>query len=127
MSCVWTSTVKIGRTLNKIDFYLLNNLSFKCHPRNSTHLYDYEGTVDDDLICHICFQPFVDPIDTKCGCTYCSDCLQVYLKRHKYCPIDNTKIDWKHCHKASQVLRKYIYFRFRFSALISSLKNKLNV
>ena len=52
-------------TTNFLEFY-------KCHPKDSTHLYDYEGAVDDDLICHLCFQPFVNPIDTKCGCTYCS-------------------------------------------------------
>jgi ligand of Numb protein X 1/2 len=28
----------------------------QCHQKNGTHLYDYEGTVDDDLICHLCFQ-----------------------------------------------------------------------
>ncbi|CAF0997545.1 unnamed protein product [Brachionus calyciflorus] len=78
------------------------------HPKESAHLYDYEGTVDDDLICHLCFQPFVDPVDAKCGCTYCSICLQNYLKRFKYCPIDNQKIDSKNCHRASQALRRIL-------------------
>ncbi|RMZ95627.1 ligand of Numb X 2-like isoform X1 [Brachionus plicatilis] len=82
--------------------------NLQCHPKESAHLYDYEGTVDDDLICHLCFQPFVDPVDSKCGCTFCSICLQNYLLRFKYCPIDNQKIDWKYCHKASQALRRII-------------------
>lgn len=64
--------------------------------------------MDDDLLCHLCFQPFVDPVDAKCGCTYCSICLQNYLKRYKYCPIDNAKLDLKSCHKASQALRRFL-------------------
>lgn len=73
-------------------------IHFKC--------YFFVGTVDDDLICHLCFQPFVNPVDTKCGCTYCSVCLQNFLKRYKYCPIDNEKIDVKQTHKASPALRR---------------------
>lgn len=83
---------------------------FKCHPKDSAHLYDYEVSVDDELICHLCFQPFVDPVDSKCGCTFCSICLQNYLLRFKYCPIDNQKIDWKYCHKASQALRRFLKY-----------------
>lgn len=105
MPSLWTS---IPVCIGYFEMYLIKfglNV-FKCHPKNGNHLYDYEGSVDDDLVCHLCFQAFVDPVDTKCGCTFCSVCLQNYLKRYRNCPLDNTKIEWKQCNKASAALRK---------------------
>ena len=44
----------------------------------------------------------------KGGCTFCTVCCQNYLKRFKYCPIDNSKLEWKQCSKASPALRKIL-------------------
>ncbi len=38
------------------------SLCGQTHPDDKPHLYDYENTLDDDLICHLCFQPFVNPV-----------------------------------------------------------------
>ena len=37
---------------------------------NNFHLEQDE--VDEDLMCQICLQPFVSPMDTPCGHTFCS-------------------------------------------------------
>uniref|UniRef100_A0A8C0EG50 RING-type domain-containing protein n=1 Tax=Bubo bubo TaxID=30461 RepID=A0A8C0EG50_BUBBB len=39
----------------------------------------YTEEVDDDLICHICLQPLLQPLDTLCGHTFCTACLTNFL------------------------------------------------
>lgn len=102
-------STKIRQTQQPKNFTMITcGTCGQVHPSNGTHLYDYHGRVDDDLICHLCFLPFVNPIDTKCGCTFCYVCLENYLARYKFCPNDNQKIDIKQTHKASPALRKIL-------------------
>ena len=76
------------------------------HEPHGTHLYDYYQTVDEDLVCHICLQPLVNPIDTKCGHTYCSKCLKNYLKLQKMCPVDRQPLTVSDCQKSSLLVRR---------------------
>lgn len=38
------------------------------------------------LCCTICLEPYRDPFVTKCGHTFCYDCLQRQLKERNHCP-----------------------------------------
>ncbi|KAK3611873.1 hypothetical protein CHS0354_021305, partial [Potamilus streckersoni] len=75
------------------------------HEPNGTHLYDYHTPVDEDLLCHICLQPLVNPIDTKCGHTFCSRCLKNYLLLQQQCPVDRQPLTISDCQKSSILVR----------------------
>lgn len=76
------------------------------HEPGGTHLYDYHTAVDEDLMCQICLQPLVNPIDTKCGHTFCSRCLRNYLKVQPMCTIDKSVINLKDCQQSSILVRR---------------------
>jgi len=48
--------------------------------------------IDDDFLCDVCLQPFVDPYDTRCGHTFCCVCLKNYVRLKKSCPIDRKQL-----------------------------------
>ena len=58
------------------------------HTPSGVHFYDYHHPVDPDLTCHICRQPLVEPVDTKCGHTFCNGCLQHHMTKEGSCPVD---------------------------------------
>ncbi|PIK38006.1 putative E3 ubiquitin-protein ligase LNX isoform X3 [Apostichopus japonicus] len=58
------------------------------HSHTENHEYEYKDTVDDDMNCHICLAPILDPLDTKCGHTFCDLCITQTVKAIKMCPLD---------------------------------------
>lgn len=58
-------------------------------------------SLTDHLQCPICQQPFIKPLTTLCGHTFCSDCIMECFKMSKdstsdvigLCPLDRTPID----------------------------------
>ncbi|RPA72430.1 hypothetical protein BJ508DRAFT_419471 [Ascobolus immersus RN42] len=52
----------------------------------------YVSPPDDNLCCPICHSPFLDPIQTRCRHTFCSDCIAEALKNSETCPIDRKPI-----------------------------------
>ncbi|XP_018616347.1 ligand of Numb protein X 2a isoform X3 [Scleropages formosus] len=71
------------------------------HRAQENHLYNYRLEVDDDLVCHICLQPLVQPLDTPCGHTFCSCCLRSFLQEKDFCPLDRTCLQEALCRKSS--------------------------
>uniref|UniRef100_UPI00358F8864 ligand of Numb protein X 2-like isoform X2 n=1 Tax=Myxine glutinosa TaxID=7769 RepID=UPI00358F8864 len=55
----------------------------QCHPDNTVHNYTYQLEVDEELTCRICLDPLLSPLDTPCGHTYCSSCLESFLRPKK--------------------------------------------
>lgn len=57
--------------------------------KSENHIFDYidESSLDELLICDICYQPFVQPLDLKCGHTFCSVCIERHLTEKEQCPI----------------------------------------
>ncbi len=47
--------------------------------------------VDDELICSLCLNVFVDPSDTPCEHVYCNACITESLKRYITYSILNTR------------------------------------
>ncbi|XP_078601083.1 ligand of Numb protein X 2-like isoform X2 [Branchiostoma floridae x Branchiostoma japonicum] len=78
------------------------------HEGNGNHLYDYVSEVDEELTCQICLQPLVNPLDTKCGHTFCARCIRGFLKMKKMCPIDRLALTIRDCRTASIMVQKLL-------------------
>ncbi|NXL94462.1 LNX1 ligase, partial [Alectura lathami] len=73
----------------------------QAHLPEENHLYSYTEEVDDDLMCHICLQPLLQPLDTLCGHTFCSACLTNFLLEKDFCPMDRKLVVLQNCRKSS--------------------------
>ncbi|KAK4469469.1 hypothetical protein MN116_007019 [Schistosoma mekongi] len=78
------------------------------HDPTSPHMYNYTQTVDADLCCTLCRQPLVDPLDTKCGHTFCSPCLKNHLAVQALCPVDRQIINYLECQQASNIVKRLL-------------------
>ncbi|XP_060078546.1 E3 ubiquitin-protein ligase LNX-like [Ylistrum balloti] len=78
------------------------------HEPQGTHLYDYHQAVDEDLMCQICLQPLVNPLDTRCGHTFCSRCLHNYLKIQSQCPVDRQRLEDSDIQQSSILVRRLL-------------------
>lgn len=58
------------------------------HQPGRNHLYDYPDNIDQDMLCQVCQQPLVDPVDTPCAHTFCQVCLRSHMRMQKTCPSD---------------------------------------
>nr|XP_009938896.1 PREDICTED: E3 ubiquitin-protein ligase LNX [Opisthocomus hoazin] len=73
----------------------------QAHLPEENHLYSYTEEVDDDLMCHICLQPLLQPLDTLCGHTFCAACLTNFLVEKDFCPMDRKLVILQTCRKSS--------------------------
>ncbi|XP_014642830.1 PREDICTED: E3 ubiquitin-protein ligase LNX isoform X1 [Ceratotherium simum simum] len=80
----------------------------QAHSLEENHFYTYTKDVDDDLICHICLQALLDPLDTPCGHTYCTLCLTNFLVEKDFCPVDRKPVFLQHCKKSSILVQKLL-------------------
>nr|XP_034364893.1 E3 ubiquitin-protein ligase LNX isoform X2 [Arvicanthis niloticus] len=78
------------------------------HSPEENHFYTYTEDVDDDLVCHICLQALLDPLDTPCGHTYCTLCLTNFLVEKDFCPVDRKPMVLQHCKKSSILVNKLL-------------------
>ncbi|PWA18794.1 hypothetical protein CCH79_00005639 [Gambusia affinis] len=78
------------------------------HEIQDTHLYEYQNEVDDELVCHICLQPLLRPMDTPCGHTYCFHCLSNFLKEQDFCPVDRQRLQLHQCRPSSLLVRNLL-------------------
>ncbi|XP_003794652.1 E3 ubiquitin-protein ligase LNX [Otolemur garnettii] len=80
----------------------------QAHSPEENHFYTYAEDVDDDLICHICLQALLDPLDTPCGHTYCALCLTSFLLEKDFCPVDRKPLLLQRCKKSSLLVNKLL-------------------
>ncbi|XP_067107555.1 ligand of Numb protein X 2a [Osmerus mordax] len=78
------------------------------HRARENHLYNYRLEVDDDLMCHICLQPLVQPLDTPCGHTFCARCLRSFLQERDFCPLDRARLQLQACRRSSILVHKLL-------------------
>ncbi|KAM6920943.1 E3 ubiquitin-protein ligase LNX isoform 2-T3 [Xenentodon cancila] len=78
------------------------------HNLEENHEYLYQDEVDDDLICHICLQPLIRPLDTPCGHTYCQECLTSFLLESDFCPVCRSPLMLQSCRKPSLLVHKLL-------------------
>lgn len=80
----------------------------QAHSSEENHAYSYTEDVDDDLICHICLQALLDPIDTPCGHTYCTLCLTNFLVEKDFCPVDRQPVVLQRCKRSNILVNKLL-------------------
>ncbi|XP_031440263.2 ligand of Numb protein X 2a isoform X1 [Clupea harengus] len=78
------------------------------HRAWENHLYNYRLEVDEDLVCHICLQPLVQPLDTPCGHTFCARCLRSFLQERDFCPLDRARLQLQGCRRSSILVHKLL-------------------
>ncbi|XP_061593966.1 E3 ubiquitin-protein ligase LNX isoform X2 [Cololabis saira] len=78
------------------------------HNLEENHEYLYQEEVDDDLVCHICLQPLIRPLDTPCGHTYCQECLTSFLLESDFCPVCRSPLMLQSCRKPSLLVHKLL-------------------
>lgn len=78
------------------------------HQLGENHEYLYQDEVDDDLVCHICLQPLIRPLDTPCGHTYCQECLTSFLLESDFCPVCRAPLMLQSCRKPSLLVHKLL-------------------
>lgn len=78
------------------------------HLLDENHEYNYKDEVDDELMCHICLQPLISPLDTPCGHTYCQECLTNFLVESDFCPVDRVPILLQNCRKSNVLVHKLL-------------------
>lgn len=100
--------------LSPSDYELLSSQPALCaacghaHQLGENHEYEYQDEVDDDLVCHICLQPLIGPLDTPCGHTYCQECLTSFLLESDFCPVCRTPLMLQTCRKPSLLVHKLL-------------------
>ncbi|KAL1262109.1 hypothetical protein QQF64_007374 [Cirrhinus molitorella] len=80
----------------------------QCHDGRDSHLFEYQDEVDDELVCHICLQPLLQPMDTPCGHTYCFHCLNNFLHDQDFCPVDRQRLQLQNCRTSSLLVRNLL-------------------
>ncbi|TRY70229.1 hypothetical protein TCAL_10702 [Tigriopus californicus] len=78
------------------------------HSHHEPHLYNYTDEVDEDLMCQICLQPFVQPVDTPCAHTFCHVCISNYLKINPLCPLDRKPLSEMTINPTNLVLKRLL-------------------
>ena len=78
------------------------------HEEGKNHVYDYPDEVEEELQCHICFQPLIDPVDTPCRHTFCRVCIHNHLKQSPKCPLDRGVVQAKDIRQSSILVRKLL-------------------
>ncbi|VDL92496.1 unnamed protein product [Schistocephalus solidus] len=92
---------------NSIREAVLCSACGQMHDPYQAHVYDYSEPVDADLLCRICRQPLVDPLDTKCGHTFCTPCLKSHLVVQALCPEDKQIINYLECQQSSNLVKRH--------------------
>lgn len=90
------------------DLCALCALCGHSHQLEENHEYLYRDEVDDDLVCHICLQPLIRPLDTPCGHTYCQECLTSFLLESDFCPVCRAALMLQSCRKSSVLVHKLL-------------------
>ncbi|XP_072295519.1 E3 ubiquitin-protein ligase LNX isoform X2 [Eucyclogobius newberryi] len=78
------------------------------HNLEENHEYLYQDEVDDDMVCHICLQALIRPLDTPCGHTYCQECLTSFLLESDFCPVCRAPLMLQSCRKPSLLVHKLL-------------------
>ncbi|TSK98436.1 Ligand of Numb protein X 2 [Bagarius yarrelli] len=100
-----------GVDASMVSEALLEALCAECgqiHRSWENHLYNYRLEVDDDLVCQICLQPLVQPLDTPCGHTFCARCLRSFLQERDFCPLDRARLQLQGCRRSSILVHKLL-------------------
>ncbi|KAI8068179.1 uncharacterized protein B0P05DRAFT_552165 [Gilbertella persicaria] len=68
----------------------------------------YVDHVNDNLICCICQQPFIEPVISTCGHTFCHHCILQALENSPHCPIDRTALTAHDVEPAAKIITNMV-------------------
>lgn len=74
-----------------------------------TTLFKTDTGLDSDLFCAICFDFYCEPHMTRCGHTFCHECLEKSLRERQVCPKCSQKLthqDYFPNHALNDIIRK---------------------
>ncbi|KAI8646651.1 hypothetical protein BD408DRAFT_410036 [Parasitella parasitica] len=64
----------------------------------------FVNTINDNLICCICQNPFIDPVISRCGHTFCQHCIFQALEASSVCPIDRAALEKDDLEPAAKII-----------------------
>ncbi|KAJ5818316.1 hypothetical protein N7474_003907 [Penicillium riverlandense] len=73
--------------------------SLKSKRRYLIHLRDETNSDDNSQICIICQSSFEIGVLTVCGHKYCSDCLRLWWRQHRTCPMCKKSLKFRDFHQ----------------------------
>ncbi|KAJ6092921.1 hypothetical protein N7486_008210 [Penicillium sp. IBT 16267x] len=73
--------------------------SLKSKRRYLIHLRDESGSEDSSRICIICQSSFEVGVLTVCGHKYCTDCLRMWWRQHRTCPMCKRPLRYNDFHQ----------------------------
>ncbi|KAJ5536839.1 hypothetical protein N7513_010025 [Penicillium frequentans] len=73
--------------------------SLKSKRRYLIHLRDESGSEDSSRICIICQSSFEVGVLTVCGHKYCTDCLRLWWRQHRTCPMCKRPLKYNDFHQ----------------------------
>ncbi|ORX47484.1 hypothetical protein DM01DRAFT_1310390 [Hesseltinella vesiculosa] len=72
------------------------------------HSVTYVDNVNSNLVCCICQYPFVDPVVTSCGHTFCRHCIYQAVESSPLCPVDRSPIDLNDIQEAVKIVSNMV-------------------
>lgn len=79
-------------------------------------LEQIESTISKVCECVICTEVFKEPTMTKCGHTFCKDCISEVVSRMKTCPVCKTDL------KPDELMKNY-----ELGTLITGIDDKISI
>ncbi|KAJ5948434.1 hypothetical protein N7454_001741 [Penicillium verhagenii] len=73
--------------------------SLKSKRRYLIHLRDESGSQESNRICIICQSGFEIGVLTVCGHKYCTDCLRIWWRQHRTCPVCKRSLKYSDFHQ----------------------------
>ncbi|KAK9457284.1 hypothetical protein V1511DRAFT_493226 [Dipodascopsis uninucleata] len=64
--------------------------------------------LNENLVCPICCSAFIDPCDTKCGHTFCSQCLHRALTLSAKCPVDRSALNQEDVYPSPKIISNMV-------------------
>ncbi|CAF1387532.1 unnamed protein product [Rotaria magnacalcarata] len=53
---------------------------------NNSYEYIDKASIGESLLCELCHDPFINPVVTQCGYTYCGACIEPKIRSGSQCP-----------------------------------------
>jgi hypothetical protein len=72
---------------SEVIYKSMSSTSDDCRYIDVAVLEHLKETTRSELDCQVCYAPFLDPLTTSCGHTFCRKCLQRVLDHSEVCPI----------------------------------------
>lgn len=68
----------------------------------------FVDAINDNLICCICQTPFIEPVISHCGHTFCRYCIYQSLESSPLCPIDRAVILFEDLQPAAKIISNMV-------------------